>query len=111
MNDISIRPRTLDFISFVNWAIKNIPGEYPIYLDYNKEKCNCIEIGDIVLYDDTFVCASINEVNGCQQLELEYFKTGPCASRTYTKRIITESADWPYKMFTPTKFVLDPMPV
>lgn len=105
---MNTRPRTLDFISFANWAIKNLLGEsHSIFLDHQGSKVEAIEIDGQIIRADDFVCAEISNKGMTPVLNVEYFKRGACASRTYTT--------WSTKNFinlgfVPCKSVLDPTP-
>lgn len=113
--DNQIKPHTIRWIDFANWAIKNIPGDYDIHLDWDPRtnEINAIYIGRDRIDEDTFIAATLEHGFNANErrLKLEYFKINrEDGSRKYCKKLISERPDHKFPLFSVNDRVLDKMP-
>lgn len=112
--DNQIKPHTIRWIDFANWAVKNIPSSVDVHLDCDPRtnQINAIYLDRDRIDEDTFVAATLaHNVRGSRELRLEYFKISKIdGSRKFTKRTFLEDPDHPFPMFSVKDRVLDKMP-
>lgn len=95
---------TLHFMSFANWAIKNIPGNIPIYIGLGAGgEYKDIEIDSDTISESTFISARILD----KVVEIIFGISMPDGTKSYIKKIYTESPESPYETFIKADCMLD----
>lgn len=114
-SDYNLKPHTLNWTEFANWAIKHLDQSYDIFVDCDgRGKINELEISQggvkTIIREEGFIAATLVDRGARREVQVEFHKYDYKGEKKYVKKTFREGADHKFPMFGNHKSVLDLTP-